>query len=269
MQPSQPNDFSPRLRAFDKHTIETPEQMPLEFAIAGIGSRFLAMAIDTLIQTGAAVVIVGIVILLGVTGVLSGPLSGGGTWVLAGVLAAIFVLYFGYFAVFEIVWNGQTPGKRRVGLRVIKDSGRPLTAAETIGRNFMRILDQLPFLYGLGMLVAMLNRQNKRIGDFVAGSIVIRETPFAEMRPAWQTAPDQNQAAPGTLGTGRISIDTLTIIEAFLQRRYELTPDVRSRMASEILNRVRGELSLPAVMEESTETILESVARERRSSGRY
>lgn len=242
--------------------------MPLEFAIAGIGSRFLAMAIDTLIQIAVGVVVIVVVIVLGATGLMPRLFREGGVWLVAGLLIAMFLLYFGYFAFFEIVWNGQTPGKRRVGLRVIKDSGRPLTAAETIGRNFLRILDQLPFLYGLGMLVAMLNRQNKRIGDFVAGSIVIRETPFTQVRPVWESAQSANPAT-GAVGAARVSLEDLTLIETFLQRRYDLAPDVRSRMSSEILNRVRGVLSLPAGMEDSAESILESVARERRSSGGY
>lgn len=242
--------------------------MPLEFAVAGIGSRFLAMAIDTLIQTGVALAIVIVVTVLGVSGALAGWLRVGSAWMAAAVMASFFLLYFGYFAFFEIVWNGQTPGKRRVGLRVIKNSGRPLTPAETLARNFLRIVDQLPAFYGLGILVALLNRQNKRIGDFVAGAIVIRETPFAEVRPAWQPAPQHDQPA-GSPWAARISVDDLKLIEAFLQRRFELAPDIRSRMAAEILNRVRGELPELPARGASVESTLEDIARERRSSGGY
>src|SRR5277367_1415113 len=94
---------------------------------------------------------------------------------MAFIVLAYFVVYFGYFAIFEVLWNGQTPGKKKEGLRVIKDSGRPISPAEAIGRNLMRIVDQLPFLYALGICSVLLSRQNKRLGDFVAGTIVVHE----------------------------------------------------------------------------------------------
>src|SRR5512146_2669804 len=116
---------------FDKHTIETPEQMSLHLTVAGIGSRFLALAVDTLIQVGAGIVVLVVLGLLGVAGVFAG-MRQSPLWVLAALVFAAFLLMFGYFAAFEIAWNGQTPGKRIVGIRVVKDSGRPLTPAETI-----------------------------------------------------------------------------------------------------------------------------------------
>jgi uncharacterized RDD family membrane protein YckC len=99
-----------------------------------------------------------------------------------------FFLYFGYFALFEIIWNGQTPGKRKAGIRVIKDSGRPLTPAESIARNLMRIADWLPVFYAVGMLFTILTKENKRLGDLIAGSLVVRESSFTDLKPAWQTS---------------------------------------------------------------------------------
>jgi uncharacterized RDD family membrane protein YckC len=247
----------------DKHTIETPEQMPLEFAIAGIGSRFLALAIDTLIQTGigiAAVVAAAFAI-----GVLAGrgyDLSS--LWVAAGIFALIFLLVFGYFTAFEILWNGQTPGKRKIGIRVIKETGRPLSAAETMGRNFLRLVDQLPGFYAVGLLVALLNKENKRLGDFVAGSIVVRETPFETVKPAW--APEQGDSSFKNAGAG-ISPEDLRLIETFLNRRHELAPDVRSRMAWQILNQLKTKVPVDTSGPLSAESILESLAHERRNAG--
>jgi uncharacterized RDD family membrane protein YckC len=246
----------------DKHTIETPEQMPLEFAIAGIGSRFLALAIDTLIQTaiGLAVLVSGVVT-AGIMASLGHELSS--QWIAAGLFAMVFLLVFAYFAVFEIVWNGQTPGKRKVGIRVIKETGRPLTAAEAIGRNFLRLVDQLPGFYAIGVLVALLNKNNKRLGDFVAGSIVVRETPFETVKPVW--APSQTEQSLKSAGAG-ISLEDLALIETFLNRRHELAFDVRSRMAHEILGRLKGKLSLDPGSQLSAESILESLAHERRGA---
>jgi uncharacterized RDD family membrane protein YckC len=245
----------------DKYIIETPEQMPLEFAIAGIGSRFLAMAIDTLIQVGFGVVVFIAVIIANVVW----PQAGSRLWIVGAAIALLFVLSFGYFAAFEIFWNGQTPGKRRAGVRVIKDSGRPLTVAETIGRNLLRIVDQLPAFYALGVLIAFLNSRNKRLGDFIAGSIVIREIPLADLKPEWQNA----QTAPPPLSplADPLSPEDLNLIDAFLNRRSHLTADVRSRIAEEIFERIRAKLpaqDLSRSPELSTEAVLEWLGSQRR-----
>src|SRR5579863_6768260 len=170
-------------RLFDKHTIDTPEQLQLDFAVAGIGSRFLALLIDSLIET-LVVIVVAILIPVLVQGGIRGISP---VWLAAGFLVFFFLIYFGYYAIFEIVWNGQTPGKRIIGIRVVKDSGRPLTATETIGRNLLRIVDSLPGFYAIGILVAVLNSRNKRLGDLVAGSLVVRESSLTSIKPVWQT----------------------------------------------------------------------------------
>src|SRR5580704_4410596 len=108
----QPSPQPDAARLFDKHTIDTPEQLQLDFAVAGIGSRFLALLIDSLIQ-GAVVFLIFIGLFFMTTVLRAGGIAGfAGPWVAAGILAFFFLLYFGYYAIFEIVWNGQTPGKR-------------------------------------------------------------------------------------------------------------------------------------------------------------
>src|SRR5208337_2100683 len=120
----------------DNLVIDTPEQIPLEFPLAGIGSRFLALAVDSLIQFAAGAVLGVIVLLLATLGPKM-PIHG--AWTLALVVFLGFLLQFGYFAFFEAIWNGQTPGKRLTNLRVIQDSGRPITVYEAVARNFLRI----------------------------------------------------------------------------------------------------------------------------------
>src|SRR6185295_15315903 len=105
-----------------------------------------------------------------------------------------FCVYWGYFAFFEIIWSGRTPGKRIASIRVIKESGRPLNAYEAIGRNVLRAIDFLPVMYGLGVVVMMLNRQSRRIGDFVAGTVVVYDTATDQLAPDWGRAP--GPAAP-------------------------------------------------------------------------
>jgi uncharacterized RDD family membrane protein YckC len=259
MSPHQPSHL-------DQHTIETPEQMSLDLPLAGIGSRFLAIAVDTLIQIGIFLVALIVVGFLGAYDLLPN-IQRFSTWLVAGLVFLIFLLMYGYFAIFEIIWNGQTPGKRIAGIRVVKDSGRPLTAAEAIGRNLLRIVDNLPGLYALGMLVALLNPKNKRIGDLIAGSIVIREASLSELKPVWQApAPEAARSTP-PLGGAKLSIEDLSLVDTFLNRRHNLAPDVRSRMAHQILDRLKPKLLLPEDGNTSAEFILESLAYERRSTG--
>jgi uncharacterized RDD family membrane protein YckC len=267
MLPQQPNTLG---SLSDKHTIETPEQMPLEFAVAGIGSRFLALAIDTLIQVGVGLVLFVALAVLGVTGALLG-FREHVLWLVGLFFAISFFLMFGYFAVFEILWNGQTPGKRMIGIRVVKESGRPLTPSEAIGRNLLRIIDQLPAFYAVGVLVALMNAQNKRLGDFIADSIVVREGSMAEIKPIWQTTQSVAEHPLGAtrLSTAALTIEELALIDTFLQRRYDLAPDVRSSMAARILSGLKPKLAADAQDRFSTESLLEALAYERRSTGIY
>jgi uncharacterized RDD family membrane protein YckC len=253
-----PADFAEKL------TIETPEQTPLEFAIAGIGSRFLAMAIDTLIQ-----IAVGIVIGIGggmLLAFVESTHALSSLWIFAIAILFFLVLIYGYFAIFEAVWNGQTPGKRQMGIRVIKDSGRPITPSESVARNLLRLVDQLPTFYAVGVVSIALSKQNKRLGDFVAGTIVVREKSLQESRPVWQTP---QAAASVTYGSERLTPEEFALVEAFLNRRSELDAEVRYRMASQIAARIQPKLSIPANESPSPEKLLEAVASERRATGRY
>jgi uncharacterized RDD family membrane protein YckC len=257
--------------AADKLTIETPEQTALEFAVAGIGSRFLAILIDVLIQAGVGVVaLVAFTFILGSMAVAGSKTAG--LWVAAFFFLFYFLLYFGYYAFFEIIWNGQTPGKRRVGIRVIKDDGRPLTPAESIGRNLMRIVDWLPFFYGAGIICAFFSKGNKRLGDLVVGSLVVREASLAELKPLWQTAPVEQSRLPkgsGPLGADKLTAPEVALIETFLSRRSSLDHLLRLRMADEVFAKVKDKINLPEGVSLSSESLLEALSIERRATGRF
>jgi uncharacterized RDD family membrane protein YckC len=251
----------------DKLTIETPEQTELDFAIAGIGSRFLALAFDTLIQSA-----LGLVAGIGGAWLIAASFhfnESSNVWVGAFLLLFFFLLYFGYFAYFEILCNGQTPGKRKAGIRVIKDSGRPLTPAESIARNLMRIVDWMPSLYAVGIVSALLTKENKRLGDLVAGSLVVRESSFRDIRPTWQKAEASTVPGQAPLGAINLSSEECALVDSFLHRRLDLEPSVRFRMADEILRRLQSKLTLPTENARSTEQTLEALAHERRSAGGY
>jgi uncharacterized RDD family membrane protein YckC len=250
----------------DKLTIETPEQTVLEFEVAGVGSRFLALAYDTLLQI---LVGIGLLIIFLIAGVALPGAAQTGIWFVAIIVLAYFVLYFGYFAIFEVLWNGQTPGKKKEGLRVIKDSGRPITPAEAVGRNLMRIVDQLPAFYAIGICSVLLSRQNKRLGDFVTGTIVVHEKSLLDAKPVWEPPP-AGLAGPATsFGSERLTPDEFALIETFLNRRSSLPADVRFAMADRIAMQIRPKLSLPPGELLYAEKLLEAVVHERRSSAGY
>jgi uncharacterized RDD family membrane protein YckC len=251
--------------SFDQLKIDTPEQIALELPLAGIGSRFLAIAIDTLIQ-GALYFLTALVFLL----IL--PLGSSMLMFLprlVGPAMAIFIgfaIYWGYFAIFEILWKGQTPGKRYAGIRVIKESGRPINAFEAIGRNLMRAVDGMPGIYGVGLVCMMCNRQSRRLGDFVAGTVVVHEKPTEEVRPTWNTATDAGSASGGV---GQGSADELVLIETYLSRRWELDPEVRLRTAIQIAERIKTKTSLQPQSHQHVDDFLEEAARKIRDSGRF
>jgi uncharacterized RDD family membrane protein YckC len=252
----------------DKLTIETPEQTSLEFPLAGVGSRCMALLVDTLIQITVLLILL---LLLSLFHLLSpgevGGLGLGGLWVQAIIYFAIFLLYYGYFAFFESVWNGQTPGKRVAHLRVIQESGRPLQVWQAFARNLMRIVDSIPFCYAVGMTSALISKQNRRLGDFVAGTVVIHERPLTKISVGW--AGESPSVAGGPiLGASRLSLEEVRLIEAFLERRNSLAEDVRFRMSRQIAVRVAQRLGmledrLRIAGVSSDEVFLEALARER------
>ncbi len=249
----------------DKLTIDTPEQISLELPLAGIGSRFLALAFDTLLQF--IVGFVAVLLLIGVSVAASsflGFLSPG----IAAALMIIFVfcVYWGYFAFFEIIWKGQTPGKRYAKIRVIKENGRPINAFEAIGRNLMRVVDVLPGMYGVGIITMMLNDQNRRLGDYVAGTVVVHDVPLQDFRPDWSMAREQVQAQAEAT---RLGSNELVIIETFLHRRVDLDPMVRMKTADRIVEMVKAKTSMQPESGQTDEDFLEAVAGQVRDSARF
>jgi uncharacterized RDD family membrane protein YckC len=251
--------------SFDQLKIDTPEQIALELPLAGIGSRFLAIVIDTLIQA-ALYVTAGLVffLILGIGGSMLwyvpaaiGPALG---------VFILFAIYWGYFAIFEIVWKGQTPGKRFTGIRVIKESGRPINAFEAVGRNLMRAVDVLPGIYGVGLVCMMMNQQSRRLGDFVAGTVVVHEKPTEEVRPMWNTASAANVAS-GSIG--QMTADDLVLIETYLSRRFELDPEVRLRTAIQIADRIKVKSGWEPQSHQHVDDFLEESARKIRDSARF
>jgi uncharacterized RDD family membrane protein YckC len=253
------------MSSVDKLTIETPEQTLLEFPLAGIGSRFLAIALDTLLQAAAYVVLGLMAALLSTEGFLP---TLGRQWGVAIIIFLGFIVQFGYYTTFEAMWNGQTPGKRWTHLRVILDSGRPIGAYDAILRNLLRIVDLLPTLYGVGIVTILLSRENKRVGDYAAGTVVIHEKPLQGVGSIWSVATTPATAAP-QIPTVSMSVDELRLVETFFERRASLDPDVRRSMARQIAQRLGERMNVPGEMRPDPEQFLETLAEQRRSAARF
>jgi uncharacterized RDD family membrane protein YckC len=244
----------------DQLSIETPEQVALEFPLAGVGSRFLALSIDTLLQ----LTIAGLV-LAAVSGTWSllGSRIGGGAWYVAILVIAAFLLFYGYFAAFEAFWHGQTPGKRLIGLRVLSVTGRPARIDEAILRNLLRVVDQLPGAYAIGIVTMLMSPRNQRLGDLAAGTVVVHEKALS--------APIMTVAAPagvGWSGGTTLTDAELLLVETFLQRRHELEAQVRETHAGAIAGRLRARLG-PAIPPLEPEALIEALhARARTRGGR-
>jgi len=248
----------------DQLQIDTPEQIALELPLAGIGSRFLAMVIDTLLQT--ALYVIG-----GIAFALLIPL---GTLAIPGVPSTLgpalgifflFCVYWGYFAAFEAFWKGQTPGKKYAGIRVLKESGRPITVFEAIARNFLRAVDGFPGIYGVGLVTMMLNQQHRRLGDYVAGTIVVHEKGTQDVKPTWNITKEEAPAAPQI---AQVTPDDLVLIETYLHRRWDFDPEVRIRTAVQIAERIKAKTGLESAPGQHVDDFLEQIARQTRDSAR-
>ena len=152
--------------------------------LAGIGSRFIALLVDMLIWAAGLFVLAMFLWILQPALEAFSRLSY--QWVVALITFTLFVLNWGYFTLFEAFWNGRTPGKRVARIRVIQQSGRPIGLFESMARNLVRYVDQIPFFYAVGVIAMFATKQHQRLGDLAAGTLVVRdgeqETPHWENR---------------------------------------------------------------------------------------
>jgi uncharacterized RDD family membrane protein YckC len=247
----------------DKLTIDTPEQVHLEFSLAGIGSRFMATLLDSVLQ-----VLLYIAVVAGAALIASAPLGRlSERWITALVIFAGFVITWGYYAIFESVWKGQTPGKRWAGIRVIKDSGRPITPFEAAARNLVRIIDYLPGFYGVGIVAMLLDDKHRRVGDYVAGTLVVHETSDRESALFFNTPANSQFSIPQA---SKLTLQEAELIEVFLSRRLDIPPAIRQQNGQRIADMVSTRLGItPDVRPADNENFLELLVKEFRNRASY
>jgi uncharacterized RDD family membrane protein YckC len=247
--------------------LPTPENVVVHYQLAGVGSRFLAAAVDTLIQVTLIILLVLALSALGgiaLAGGVARPLAdlnpeNASIWLIAVLLLINFLLLWGYHVAFELLWNGQTPGKRACGLRVLRDSGYPLGFFDSVIRNLVRFVDFLPAFYGIGVLTMMLDGRWRRLGDLAAGTIVVRvggdlrAADLIAAVPAEWTAPD----AEDELAVDGLTERDYALLREYLLRRERLASDARAALARALSENLARRLALTPPPDEDVESFLE------------
>lgn len=206
--------------------VETPESVAFDFELANIGSRGLAIVLDTLLL-GAIVVleVIAFAVAISVGFAVSGPAQLGafGPWIAAAGILVVFLTGWGYFVVAEVAGNGRTPGKRALGIRVVRDDGSRVGVADSMIRNVLRIVDILPGNYAVGIVSVVMTARHKRLGDMAAGTVVVREAGEVVI----DLDPGERPAAEA-------------LAREYLLRRDAMTAPARAQVAAEVL-RALGE----------------------------
>ncbi|MCD6405242.1 MAG: stage II sporulation protein M [Planctomycetes bacterium] len=221
--------------------IETPENVRFTFRAAGVGVRALAYLIDLVFRM---LPVLAIAIILSLTGGLL-DILGAASIVQALCVIGVFLMQWGYYVLFETLWNGRTPGKRYIGIRVVMDGGYPVTFTASAVRNLVRILDALPGLYAFGVLSSFISRHGKRLGDFAAGTIVVKEEPF-DIR---YLSVIENASAPSPATTAaavRLSPAEVDLVARYLQRQDNFDAYHREDIAKKIVEKIAPRVTRPS-----------------------
>jgi uncharacterized RDD family membrane protein YckC len=230
--------------------VSTPERVSFDYQVAGLGTRGIAQILDLLIVTGllVAVFFFGAAAAAGTRSDVVGTLID---------LFGAFIVIFGYFWISEAIFSGQTLGKRALRLRVVGDRGEPLTWVQAGIRNVIRIVDFLPYGYGVGVVVLFANGRGKRLGDLAAGTIVVKDSDHVWL---WQlaraTRPAPPPPPPGSppvvmpyapasqaeLTLRRIDPDLRRFVTSYARRRPQLPLDLRVQLAATVQASLRTAL---------------------------
>lgn len=238
--------------------IDTPENVVFGYEIAGIGSRFMAALVDsTIIVAILFIATLTLIAMLRVPSLFSDGLDDTTTaWIAAFFSLLNFIVLWGYYIAFELMWNGQTPGKRLFKLRVIRASGTPVTVTDVLVRNLVRLIDFLPLSYGVGVVSMFISKQSQRLGDLAAGTLVVwdqTEVSLESLRdrkvpapltpaPAITVSPEAADSEP-SLPVDRLTAQDVQMIQEYLRRRFELSN--AAAMGRQIYMRIRSRMGLP------------------------
>ncbi|HEV2249309.1 MAG TPA: RDD family protein [Candidatus Limnocylindria bacterium] len=216
--------------------VETADHVVLRYDLAGAGTRGNAALIDAFLS------------LLMVAGLSIGAVAVGGrlppslALQLSGVTAfAILACWIAYFVLLEWLWNGQTIGKRRAGLRVIGPDGEPARFIAVLIRNLVRPVDFLPGWYALGLVMIFLTPRSQRLGDLAAGTYVVRAPkPRMDWLSLRTLEPGRGAAAAPVVGSVRLSGESQRLVREFVARERLLAPRDRATLAAVLARPIRA-----------------------------
>lgn len=219
----------------DHIRIDTPESVDLALEPAGLGTRFVAALIDALVQYVSVflLALVGVPTVLATVAEEVAPTAGYA--VIAILLVGVGLLFFLYKLLFEALWNGQTLGKRAVGIRVVQANGLPVTFLQVVLRNLLRIIDYMPAYYVIGSVAVLSTQKKQRLGDLAAGTVVVRDRPTSlPVLPNQLSHPartDLNRLREHVL---RLTEADLSPARSYWERRWQLDGMARGRVAAQI-----------------------------------
>lgn len=223
----------------DQLQLATPERVSVDLPIAGLGSRAMAYAVDVALLGAAALVVY-------FTGsfFISDPLKlalGLSSLARTLILAAIFFGLWVYWTLLEVAWNGQTPGKRLVRIRVVKSDGSPVTVFSAAVRNLLRVVDFLPACYPVGLITMLIDKRHRRLGDLLAGTVLVRDEQIDLSR--------YEQASTA------ISVNELELATSYLSRFEQLVPAAQLGLGKKLAQRLGLQQNEAATANELREAI--------------
>lgn len=205
-------------------------RVAVELPVAGLGSRAMAWLVDSALLFGVA-----LIVYFGVTFFITDPVNallGLAASLQAGLAAGVLLLLWSYWTFFELRWSGQSPGKRLLRIRVVRADGSPVTLFASATRNLLRVVDFFPACYPLGTVVMLIDRQHRRLGDLLAGTVLVREERVDLSRYA------QANAA--------LELDVLEVGTSWLARWAQLEPEPRDRIGRKLMAKLGGDATLSA-----------------------
>ena len=210
--------------------VETPEHVRLDYELAGVGSRVSAAVMDQVILAILALALIVVASL--------------GQWAMGGSAVIVFLVAWGlgslgYFTFFEAFRQGQTPGKRRAGIRVVQDTGHAVTFSAAFLRNLLRVADMLPPPYLTGFLLVLLHPRSQRLGDLVAGTVVVRDRPegTSEHTASPHKAESLTPLDGPTLAGPPLADDEWRLLSAYIARAPELDVAIQIRLEAQLADR--------------------------------
>ncbi|MCO5195768.1 MAG: RDD family protein [Anaerolineae bacterium] len=228
-------------------SIDTPENVVFGYELAGLGSRFLAAVVDSFI-------IVVLLLFLTITqlaianAALANDISAT-AWVFAIFVLLDFITIWAYYIVFELVWNGQSPGKRLTKLRVMQAEGRPVTLTGSMLRNLVRFIDFLPIFYGVGVIAMFISKQSRRLGDFAGGTLVVYDHSIVSLHQlaAWQPSVTErlfrdDATQQLSLPIEKLDASDIALAEELLLRGPSLT--THNELAASVLRKLYADMDV-------------------------